>query len=215
VDGGENWNVLDANAGRFYNTSSNLVIDPSIPSTLYRINPLRKSTDGGASWTGLTDPITVYVAAALAVDPRNSDVLYLSSISNTEHAIFKSTDGGQSWSAVDTIIPPTRSFVFSPDSSTIHAATGSGVFKSTDAGTNWGETNTGLRVVNIRTLVGGPVYTTTIYAGGNDGLLKSLDSGGSWSQLATFQVTCCAPPPSPGLPLPRFLRLRLPRCIPC
>src|SRR5215472_8233162 len=112
VDGGKNWNVIYPNAGLFYESSSNLVIDPSNPSTLYRINPFKKSTDGGASWNpvGFTDGIT-----ALAVDPRNSNTLYLSSIGRTGHAIYKSTDGGQSWNAVDSIIPATGSFVFSRD----------------------------------------------------------------------------------------------------
>jgi hypothetical protein len=49
--------VIYANAGSFY-SGSPLVIDPSTPSTLYRINPLQKSTDGGITWTGLRDPIT-------------------------------------------------------------------------------------------------------------------------------------------------------------
>ena len=180
MDGGESWNVIYAKAGPFYNTSSNLVIDPSTPSTLYRINPLKKSTDGGMSWTGLAEPIVNGDIAALAVDPRNSNTLYLSTqITNTEHAIFKSTDGGQSWNAVDTIIPATQSFSFSPDATTIYASTHSGVFKSTDGGLNWGEAKTGLNVLDIELLV--VDSADTVYAGGNDGMFKSLDGGGSWS----------------------------------
>src|SRR5262249_1687116 len=151
--------------GPFYSSSSNLVIDPSNPSTLYRINPLQKSTDGGISWSpiGFTNHV-----AALAVDPGNPNTLYLSSIGNTGQAIFKSTDAGQRWDVVDTIIPAAGSFVFGSDSSTIYATTRGGVFKSTDAGTNWGETNTGLRVLSIRMLMGDPVNTATIYAGGDE-----------------------------------------------
>jgi photosystem II stability/assembly factor-like uncharacterized protein len=202
LDGGQSWNVI--NSGPFY--GSLLVIDPSTPSTLYAIRfgtGLSKSTDGGASWTatGFKDAVI-----ALAVDPGNSNTLYLSTIGplSTRQAIFKSTDGAQSWSAVDEIIPLAGSFVFSPDSSTIYAATQSGgVFKSTDAGTNWGETNTGLRILNIQMLVGDPVNTATIYAGGAEGLFKSVDGGGSWKKQAAFLLFCCALPP--GLPPPALL----------
>src|SRR6516162_7067332 len=99
MDGGASWNVIYPNAGPFYNSSSNLVIDPSTPSTLYRINPLKKSTDGGISWspTGFDDSVFT-----LAVDPGNSNTLYLS----TGRALFKRKDGGLSWNALDTAIPP-------------------------------------------------------------------------------------------------------------
>jgi photosystem II stability/assembly factor-like uncharacterized protein len=190
LDGGQSWKVIYANAGPFYNTSSNLVIDPSNPSTLYRINPLLKSTDGGISWspTGFTKTIS-----ALAVDPTNSNTLYLS----TGKMIFKSLDGGQSWNALDTVIPPTGSFVFNPDSSTIYATTSGGVFRSADGALNWADLNTGLRLLDIEVLVGDPVDPATLYAGGNDGLFKSVDSGESWTRLATFQVapsTLSVPP---------------------
>jgi photosystem II stability/assembly factor-like uncharacterized protein len=187
LDGGANWNVIYANAGPFYNTPSNLVIDSSNPSTLYHINPMRKSTDGGITWSpiGFTDFVS-----ALAVDPRNSNTLYLS----TGRALFKSLDGGQSWNALDTVIPTTGSFVFSPESSTIYATTSGGVFQSADGALNWAELNTGLRLLDIEVLVGDPVDPATIYVGGNDGLFKSVDNGGSWRQLATFQVTSSTPP---------------------
>ena len=181
--------MIYSNAGPLYNTSSNLVIDPSSPATLYRINPLQKSADGGISWTptGFTGPITNSgIAVALAVDPRNSNTLYVSSTWNTGHAIYKSMDGGQSWNAVDTIIPAAASFVFSPDSSTIYAATGGGVFKSTDGGLNWSEAKTGLRVFDIEVLVGDPVNRATVYAGGNEGLFRSVDGGANWTTSETF-----------------------------
>ena len=195
LDGGASWNVIYASAGPFYNTSSNLVIDPSNPSTLYRINPFKKSTDGGATWAaaGFTNSVS-----ALAVDPKNSNILYVSSIDSKGHAIYKSLDGGQSWSALDTVIPPTGSFVFNPASSTIYATTSGGVFRSVDGALNWADLNTGLRLLDIEVLVGDPVDPATIYAGGNDGLFKSVDSGESWRQLATFQVT-----PS-TLPIPPY-----------
>jgi photosystem II stability/assembly factor-like uncharacterized protein len=192
TDGGGSWNVI--NAGLF---TSSLVIDPTTPTTMYarKFSSLTKSMDGGASWTatGLKADILT-----LSIDPNNPNILYAAT-PGPGQAIFKSTDGGQSWNTVDTSIPPTASLVFSPNSSTIYAATLSGgVFKSTNAGTNWGAANTGLSIFDIRVLVGDPVDPATIYTGGGDGLFKSTDSGGSWNKLADFQVMCCTP--SPGIP---------------
>jgi photosystem II stability/assembly factor-like uncharacterized protein len=205
VDGGATWSVIYANAGPFYGTLSNLVIDPSNPSTLYRINPLLKSTDGGASWTAIAFPVHAYLVAALAVDSRNSNTLYVSSIGSTGHAIYKSTDGGQSWKVLDTIIPATGSLVFSPDSSTIYAATGSGVFRSTDGGLNWGEAQTGLRVHDIRMLVGDPFNPAVLYAGDNNGVFQSLDGGANWAERAIFQVLA----PSGSTPFPPVIPAEL------
>ena len=189
--------MINANAGPFYNTSSSLVIDPSTPSTLYSVNPIRKSTDGGATWTRLPDPtVGGYVATALAVDPVNSNTVYLS----TDHAMFKSPNGGQSWNAVSSMIPGARAFVFSPDLSTIYAAAAGGVYQSADAGTNWSETNTGLSVLSIRMLVGDPVNHATIYAGGDQGLFKSIDSGATWNSvrnLSGFRRLPALPPVFP------------------
>jgi photosystem II stability/assembly factor-like uncharacterized protein len=183
VDAGNTWTVLVAAAGPFYSSSTNLVIDPSTPSTLYRINPLRKSADGGATWTALANPTASgSTAIALAVDPRAPSTLYLSTLAGG-HTIFKSTDAGQSWTAVDTIIPAATSFSFSPDSTTIYAATGAGIFKSTDAGLNWGEAKTGLLAFDIQLLVPDPVNSATIYAGGNNGLFRSQNSGESWTEF--------------------------------
>jgi photosystem II stability/assembly factor-like uncharacterized protein len=187
-DGGQSWNVIYPNAGPLYNLPTNLVMDPSNPSTLYRVNPLLKSTDGGVSWTRFADPIPLFSALTLAVDPRDSNTLYVSTIQDTAPGvsvpdIFKSTDGGRSWNALNTTVPAVQTLVFSP-SHAMFAGTSSGVFESADAGSNWGQTSAGLSVVDIEVLAGDPLNPATVYAGGNSGLFKSLDGGGSCSPLA-------------------------------
>jgi photosystem II stability/assembly factor-like uncharacterized protein len=216
TDGGQSWSIISA--GDVYATV--LVTDPSLPSTLYANLDgvgLSKSTDGGKTWaaTGLNhSPI------ALAIDPANSNTLYASTASDTGQAILKSTNGGQTWVTVYTInaivataIPVIRSLVVAANAS-VYVTTGSGLFTSADGGTSWKETDTGLRVHDIRMLVDDPLNAAVLYAGDNNALFQSVDGGANWTQRATFQVTCCSPPLQ-ACPRPRFLRLRLPRCIPC
>jgi photosystem II stability/assembly factor-like uncharacterized protein len=193
TDGGQSWSVVSSGI------LSPLAIAPTTPPTLYAGRDtntgspgLSKSTDGGATWTriGFTQFTQCVDFSDLAIDPTNPNTMYATTGKNAcdgmPPAIFKSTDGGQSWNAVDTIIPAAASFVFSPGSSTIYAATGSGVFKSSDGGLNWGETNTGLRVFDIEVLVGDPINPATVYAGGNDGLFKSVDGGANWTHPYTL-----------------------------
>ena len=82
TDGGQNWGIISA--GDVYATV--LETDPTLPSTLYaNIDGLglSKSTDGGITWaaTGLNEfPI------ALAIDPVDSNTVYVSMASDTSQA---------------------------------------------------------------------------------------------------------------------------------
>jgi len=55
-----------------------------------------KSTDGGTNWSASgSGPTYVY---ALAMDPTNSNILYV----GTNSGVYRSTDGGTNWSAINT-----------------------------------------------------------------------------------------------------------------
>jgi photosystem II stability/assembly factor-like uncharacterized protein len=201
TDRGQSWNIISA--GDVYATL--LVTDPSLPSALYANLDgagLSKSTDGGTTWaaTGLN-----YYPIALAIDPVNSNTLYASVASDTSQAILKSTDAGKTWVTVDTInatltnaiVPVIRSIVLSPNAS-VYVTTGKGIFKSADSGMSWQETDSGLRVHDIRMLVGDPLNPAILYAGDNNALFQSVDGGAKWTQLATLQIMA----PSESTPFP-------------
>jgi photosystem II stability/assembly factor-like uncharacterized protein len=199
-DGGQSWTIIIPS--NVYATV--LVTDPSLPSTLFANLDgagLSKSTDGGATWTATG--LNAY-PIALAIDPSNSNTLYASIASDTSQVILKSTDGGKTWVAVDTIsaivatdIPMTHSLVFGLNTS-VYVTTASGIFKSVDGGMSWQASDTGLRVHDIRMLVGDPLDPAILYAGDNSALFQSSDGGASWTQLATFQIMA----PSESTPFP-------------
>ena len=125
-----------------------------------------KSTDGGTSWTNTGLRGTARIAR-IAVDPTNSDVVYVAAPGhlwgpNRERGLYKTSDGGRTWTpilavdentgAVDVAIDPT-------DPRIVYAAmyqhrrtpfgfvgggAGSGLYKSTDAGATWRRLTTGL-----------------------------------------------------------------------
>jgi photosystem II stability/assembly factor-like uncharacterized protein len=134
-----------------------LLIHPTTPNTMYAAGVaggVWKTTDGGASWTPLTDMIANLAVVSLALDPSNPNIIYAGTgeFSGSGEkdlgtgvrgaGIFKTTDGGMNW----THLANTNSsnfyyvnkLVVSPNTGQrVYAATGTGVWRSTDGGTNW------------------------------------------------------------------------------
>lgn len=82
-----------------------IAVDPNNPSTYYVGAPaggIWKSTDSGENWTPLTDHLPQIGVSGIAVDPTNSDIIYIATgddDSDDSYAVgvWKSTDGGTTW----------------------------------------------------------------------------------------------------------------------
>jgi hypothetical protein len=135
-----------------------LLIDPGNPNIMYAAavgGGVWKTLDGGANWNPLTDLLLPNIAvASLAMDPKNSQVLYAGTgegVFNVDAirgtGIFKTTDGGATWSAVASTIPAPGvagdfSYVYnivvsSRSSQRLYASTRTGFFRSNDGGGSW------------------------------------------------------------------------------
>jgi photosystem II stability/assembly factor-like uncharacterized protein len=186
TDSGANWNNRNDLTGEI----TILAIAPNSGNTIYAgtFNGPFRSTDAGATWTktsttGLSGSL---FSASMAVDPTNSQVLYVGGQSG---GLRKTTNGGDSWSTVN--IPQNSttvwSIVFDPVTpATMYLATGLGVFRSTDSGTTWTALNnfpTPL-IPAVRVLAIDPTNTATIYAGSfSFGLFKSTNGGANWTAM--------------------------------
>jgi len=167
-----------------------------------------KTTNGGQSWTALTDNLPSLAMGSLAIDPRNPEIIYAAtgeahfSVDSYYGAgIFKSTDGGATWINIGGPSFPTSSrpriskiFIDPNNSNILYAGVASntvtnsanGFYRSTDGGNAWSKLLSG-RAVDF---VFDPNDIGTIYIAlsGFDnstpnGIFKSTDAGANWTQL--------------------------------
>lgn len=137
-----------------------------------------KTTNGGTSWTVLTDNLSNLSVNSLAMDPTNSSTYFWGSTNGT---IFKSTDAGMTWNVLATagtgwvnkiLIDPTNT-------AKMYCSTEfSGLYKSTDSGATWTLIDPGMTTGYDFEFK--PGDTNTIYASGNN-FYVSTDGGATFT----------------------------------
>ncbi len=182
---------------------ASLAVDPTNSNIVYAAaagGGLWKSTDGGATWSPLTDNFPRLSSGSVAIDPNNASTIYYGTgelnfnIDGYPGAgFFKSTDAGASWSQM--IFPVggalyyTGKIIVAPNS-TVFATGLYDVYKSTDAGQTWTELY--LADGAVDDIVVDPTNSNVIYASygstwsgdsSSYGVHKSTDGGASWKWL--------------------------------
>lgn len=193
TDGGTNWENVAPNIMPFYD----VVVDPSDSWTAYictQWSPdpdwrgVFKTTDGGASWVQKNNGLLGPSIGALAIDPRDPDVLFAGNARLPEHQkVYKTENGGDSWFPVlDFYNPPPvdqncESIVIDPVTGYVYVAA-KAVYRSTNGGSNWTYLETGIQEDNIQALAIDPEKTNVVYAGALSTFYKSTDYGETWVQ---------------------------------
>lgn len=196
TDGALSW--LDTGSSpRSYNGGDSLVIDSAGGIySLYDINGVYKSGDGGKSWSRLSTPYGEGVRS-LAVHPTDAKRLF---VGWNFQGLMSSRDGGASWAKADTGISNLSVYAAAfapsqPDTVYVGLEYG-GVYKSKDGGKSFTATG-GLPVsLAITALVVHPADPQIVYAGASksrlwytvgtypkERLWKSIDGGTTWYAL--------------------------------
>lgn len=171
-----------------------------------------KSSDEGKTWkyAGLRE---THSTMALAIDPRNPDVVYAASMGhvfkpNPERGVFKTTDGGKTWKKVLFVDDKTGAVWISMDQKhpgTLYASMwqaqrtpwgltsggpGSALYKTTDGGAHWSKIST--HPGFARDLLGkigvsvSPANSNVVYAivqAHDGGIFRSDNGGASWKRV--------------------------------
>ena len=177
-DNGESWRNSDDGFVRDVHVSK-LIIDPNNSNVFYATTQgeteytdkvgdgagVFKSTDRGNNWTQINNGLNSLETNVLAVDPSDSDVLYLGT---DDDGIYKSINGGENWKKLiptasfgvgDIIVDPQNSnnvYMGTVDYFRLSESRGVlgdfGVYKSTDGGATWEEFNSGLNHLGVFSL---------------------------------------------------------------
>lgn len=151
---------------------------------------LWKTTNGGSSWTPLTDGMPVIGVSGIAVDYNNTNTIYiLTGDGDGAHTksigVLKSTDGGETWGETGltyTISQQIRGYklLMHPTNSLIlFVASNDGIFKTTNGGVSWTEELNSF-AFDIEFKPGDP---TVMYASGGTSFFRSTDTGSTWTQI--------------------------------
>ena len=164
-----------------------VVQDPNDPNTIYIGAPaggIWKTTNAGSTWAPLSDDLSVIGISGIAIDPSDSDVIYISTGDSDggdtySIGIWKSTDGGVTWNQSGANpFTTTRKILVDPvNTNNVWFAGSAGVFKSTDSGNSWTNVYSG----NIRDIALKPGDPETIYAATADNLFYSTNGGTSFT----------------------------------
>lgn len=195
TDAGAHWAPLVTNT----ELDGGPAFDIAIPASgggkvIYVCDDFGFSADGGVTWVPIATPAGT---RAMAVDPNNRAVIYLSAPGK---GVLKSQDAGMTW----TLLPSspviasgsTTATLHNPlaidatQSSTIYYGTDHGMFVSKDSGATWNPSNSGFAGSDtaIRDVA---VKGSSVFAlAGQDSsavanLYQSTDHGTSWTPLAS------------------------------
>ncbi|HVA33991.1 MAG TPA: hypothetical protein VNG31_07560 [Candidatus Baltobacteraceae bacterium] len=227
TDYGLQWkNITDGTLPGDSNAIGAIAVAPSNPKILYvgtgesdiradivTGDGVFRSSDAGKTWqyAGLRDTHTI---TALAIDPRNPDVVYASSLGhvfkgNTERGVFKTTDGGKTWKKILFVNDLTGGVTLSMDQrhpDTLYAAMwhevrhpwnlisggeGSGLYKTTDGGAHWtnlshnpGYATGVLGKLGVAVSATDPRVVYSIVQAKDGGVFRSADGGATWKRTS-------------------------------
>jgi photosystem II stability/assembly factor-like uncharacterized protein len=166
---------------------SAIAIHPTKPDIVYvgTSKHIRKSRDGGETWTETDKGLGGVRVISLAINPRYPSQIFAGTFGE---AVFKSWDGGQDW-VPDNVglkahISIVSSIVFDIERpETMYLGSTVGVYKRQNLKSEWEERNEGMESVYTVPLATDPNHPEFLYAGTSGGVYKSVDRAEHWTPI--------------------------------
>jgi photosystem II stability/assembly factor-like uncharacterized protein len=189
TDAGATWTTHSFGSNTYGN---DIAVNPLNPEVIYvssykydgtawRMTSL-KSTSGGQSWVATQiDTYPTTTVYSVAIDPVDTNVVYIGAYVDTFTVVYRSTDSGTAWTPYN--LPGRYYYVYSlyvspADHNTVFAGTLYGVCRSTDAGQTW--TRQSSNTYNYR-IVSVPGKPDLMYSAAYSNVYRSTDAGTTWT----------------------------------
>ncbi len=189
TDRGLTWTPVYTGPGHSFVKA--LAVDPGNSQVVWAamtFGGVKKSTNGGATWTSVTGSVPMGPApssvVAIAVHPTSSNTVVMLGMDG----VYRTTDGGTNWSRVTHLYSMNGALVADRAApGTFYASGSDGVAFSADGGTSWNHLDSGLTNTDVRALAIDPADHTRVHAGtaGAGVFSMKVDSGGA----PTLRVT--------------------------
>lgn len=191
VDGGmvfEQKTMIDEKSNISNANILSMEFDPASPDTIYagtKDDGILRTTNGGENWAKDINNFTQ--VAAIAINPSNSQNIFIAASKDGRGKIFKTESGGEKWEEVFTersngsIILSLAMDKNNPDILYAGDSLG-GIYKTTDGGRSW--RNLLWAKSSVREICFDSVNTSLVYFGTtNSGALISKDAGSNFEEI--------------------------------
>jgi hypothetical protein len=174
---------------------------PTNASVIYIGTPaggLWRTTNGGTTWTCLTDGMPSIGVSGVAVSHSNPNTIYIltgdGDGNDTQSiGVLKTTNGGTTWFPtglswnVTNFIRGYKLKMHPTNANILFAATTSGIYKTTNGGTSWTNPISTGTIWDIEFKPGDPtiMYATRRLGSGAGQFWRSTDSGDTWTQITS------------------------------
>jgi uncharacterized protein (TIGR03437 family) len=179
---------------------TSIAVNPRNPATVYVAaagGGVWKTTDGGATWSPLTDSLPSLASGAVAVDPFTGAVWYGTGELNFCRdcyygaGVYRSGDGGATWERVapeNFLSSPTSFIRFDPrHQGTLFIGRSTALWKSSDGGASWRVVLRGaVTDFAFNSADSSIAYAAVGYYSGSpeNGVYRSADAGETWQPVS-------------------------------
>jgi photosystem II stability/assembly factor-like uncharacterized protein len=153
-DQGATWPTVSANPIDNGNYVLSIAVSSTHEDSVYMatapdVSPMKLmlSIDGGATFTDRSAGLPNRFPRRIAVDPRNSQIVYVVFAGFGTGHVFKSTNAGVTWTDIGTTLPdvPFHCVMLDPQyPDAVYLGTDMGMYVSVDGGVTWTTHNTGI-----------------------------------------------------------------------
>jgi photosystem II stability/assembly factor-like uncharacterized protein len=174
---------------------------------------LWKTTNGGTTWTALTDNLPVIGVSGIVLDPTNANTIYIMTgdadgADTYSIGVLKSTDGGLTWNT--TGLSPTvqsgrllKRIQINPNNpQMLWVAANDGIWRTTNGGANWSVVQTG-SFVDLELNPANPNIIYAVSYATNSIIYRSDDAGANFTSVQTItggrRVNLAVTPANPSI----------------